>query len=418
MGDYIIFQNSSRQIHLESGQLPIFNNEDDTLYAIKDNMKIYNSAILVTQNSSGYSGSHMFIFKNSGNSMLIYTKSGGSWVRPPGTTQSWNSQKNTVYATSNVCYVYTVDGVTYPSNGSYMSWREGEEVLFPTDIPIFYDRAEFANYVCSPYVPPPPGATVKVSYYLPDDTYTYSKLTYNSEHEPEDKDDGTSIDILPSNTSVNVEDLQENTLYYFTIFTNKSESSPFPFVVGEPPIPPHPYLLPSDDTIFKIRQNGNATGIDMTIGQIKQSLLAASSMWQTPFSTFVLYNGRTTSGYYVWGFSAPLDGDIKLYDKSGLNERYSENPNIYYITAFEYVPRHSFANRSFYQFILKSNSETELEYTNYNTDINSRTSNVEKKEEGEYIPGFEITNDTYLPVVFVTNTQNFTNVYINDIKVN
>ena len=77
------------------------------------------------------------------------------------------------------------------------------------------------------------GATVKVSYYLPDDTYTYSKLTYNSEHEPEDKDDGTSIDILPSNTSVNVEGLEEDTLYYFTIFTNKSESEPFPFVVGD-----------------------------------------------------------------------------------------------------------------------------------------------------------------------------------------
>ena len=75
------------------------------------------------------------------------------------------------------------------------------------------------------------GATVKVSYYLPDDTYTYSKLTYNSEHEPENKDDGTSIDILPSNTSVNVEGLEEDTLYYFTIFTNKSESEPFPFNV-------------------------------------------------------------------------------------------------------------------------------------------------------------------------------------------
>ena len=75
------------------------------------------------------------------------------------------------------------------------------------------------------------GATVKVSYYLPDDNYTYTKLTYNSEHEPEDKDDGTSIDILPSNTSVNVEGLEEDTLYYFTIFTNKSESEPFPFSV-------------------------------------------------------------------------------------------------------------------------------------------------------------------------------------------
>lgn len=102
------------------------------------------------------------------------------------------------------------------------------------------------------------GATVKVSYYLPDDNYTYTKLTYNSEHEPEDKDDGTSIDILPSNTSVNVEGLEEDTLYYFTIFTNKSESEPFPFIVGEVPGPTPPpveatyfinyykYILPSN----------------------------------------------------------------------------------------------------------------------------------------------------------------------------
>lgn len=92
----------------------------------------------------------------------------------------------------------------------------------------FTNRNECYAYMTSTV---DPGATVKVNYYLPDDTYTYSKLTYNSEHEPEDKDDGTSIDILPSNTSVNVEGLEEDTLYYFTIFTNKSESEPFPFSV-------------------------------------------------------------------------------------------------------------------------------------------------------------------------------------------
>ena len=114
------------------------------------------------------------------------------------------------------------------------------------------------------------GAKVKVSYYLPDDTYTYSKLTYNSEHEPEDKDDGTSIDILPSNTSVNVEGLEEDTLYYFTIFTNKSESEPFPFVVGDIPVPPGPTppepSVERKDLIYCNWGSGNVT-FRATIGQ-------------------------------------------------------------------------------------------------------------------------------------------------------
>lgn len=80
-------------------------------------------------------------------------------------------------------------------------------------------------------VPQPVGATLKVTYSIPKDTYTYCKLTYKKDERPNDVNDGTSIDISPNSKTVNVEGLDENQLYYFTIFTDKNESESFPFTV-------------------------------------------------------------------------------------------------------------------------------------------------------------------------------------------
>lgn len=77
------------------------------------------------------------------------------------------------------------------------------------------------------------GAKVKVNYMIPEGNYQYCKLTYKPDYQPENQNDGTSIDISPNASSVNVEGLDENQLYYFTLFTDKSESEPFPFVVGD-----------------------------------------------------------------------------------------------------------------------------------------------------------------------------------------
>ena len=73
------------------------------------------------------------------------------------------------------------------------------------------------------------GAKVKVNYMIPEGDYQYCKLTYKADYQPENQNDGTSIDISPTASSVNVEGLDENQLYYFTLFTDKSESEPFPF---------------------------------------------------------------------------------------------------------------------------------------------------------------------------------------------
>lgn len=76
------------------------------------------------------------------------------------------------------------------------------------------------------------GAKIKVTYSIPQDTYTYCKLTYKKDERPNDVNDGDSIDISPNSKTANVEGLDENQLYYFTIFTDKNESESFPFTVA------------------------------------------------------------------------------------------------------------------------------------------------------------------------------------------
>ena len=105
-----------------------------------------------------------------------------------------------------------------------------------------YAGEDLYNAFYLPYVPPtPPGpqgdATCKVNYYLQDDEYTYSKITFKEDTPPIDMNDGYVQDILANQSSVNIENLVEGQKYYFTIFTNKSESEPFSYIVGEAPIP-------------------------------------------------------------------------------------------------------------------------------------------------------------------------------------
>lgn len=84
-----------------------------------------------------------------------------------------------------------------------------------------------------PGPPTPQGdATCKVNYYLQDDEYTYSKITFKEDTPPIDMNDGYVQDISASQSSVNIENLVEGQKYYFTIFTNKSESESFPYIVG------------------------------------------------------------------------------------------------------------------------------------------------------------------------------------------
>lgn len=75
-------------------------------------------------------------------------------------------------------------------------------------------------------------AKCKITYYLPYDDYEYAKITYKNDTEPENVDDGESITIVKTDNYTNINNLLEGQLYWFKIFTNKSESNGFPYVVG------------------------------------------------------------------------------------------------------------------------------------------------------------------------------------------
>ena len=88
--------------------------------------------------------------------------------------------------------------------------------------------------------PPVPvgDANLKITYYVPAGNYEYSKLTYKKDKEPVSVNDGTVVDIDISQTEIIVENLLENSTYYFTIFTDVSESTSVPFKIEPNPVPP------------------------------------------------------------------------------------------------------------------------------------------------------------------------------------
>ena len=153
--------------------------------------------------------------------LYLYNKTTGRFTNYPITY----SYENTSY--NNERYIM-------PGNGTNVRGRTTTHstvyILFDADV----------NWIVNgdPYIPPVQGATVKVNYMIPEGDYQYCKLTYKADYQPENQNDGTSIDISPSGSSVNVEGLDENQLYYFTLFTDKSESEPFPFTATPDPVPP------------------------------------------------------------------------------------------------------------------------------------------------------------------------------------
>ena len=86
----------------------------------------------------------------------------------------------------------------------------------------------------------PEKATVRVNYYLPDYDYTYAKITYKKDDKPASETDGTSVEILKDESSVDISGLSIGANYWFTIFTDKSESEAFPFSIGGTPPSPEP----------------------------------------------------------------------------------------------------------------------------------------------------------------------------------
>lgn len=72
-----------------------------------------------------------------------------------------------------------------------------------------------------------------VRYEVPNANYEYCKIVYKKEHIPTSVTDGTAKTVDYDDTEVTISGLSPNTLYYFVVFTDKTESDPYKFRTGK-----------------------------------------------------------------------------------------------------------------------------------------------------------------------------------------
>ena len=74
-----------------------------------------------------------------------------------------------------------------------------------------------------------------IEYEIPEAEYQYTKLVYKKKKIPKSPNDGTAIDIGADDTEAFVSGLEENTTYYFVVFTNRTKSNAYKFKTGKKP---------------------------------------------------------------------------------------------------------------------------------------------------------------------------------------
>ena len=185
----------------------------------------------------------------------------------------------------------------------------------------------------TPPTPPTPqgDATCKVNYYLQDGDYAYSKITFKEDTPPVDMNDGYVQDILASQSSVNIENLVEGQKYYFTIFTDKSESESFPYIVGpvitdwvnaELPSPmlcgtlTKPYRYENQELISDISDDA-AKALGYDAGETTKWLFDDLIPSETTSRAFWIF-GNNQRGIYVYYHNVSRQGisAIKIYYKN------------------------------------------------------------------------------------------------------
>jgi len=72
---------------------------------------------------------------------------------------------------------------------------------------------------------------ILVNYNIPFANYNYIKLVYKKDAIPDNADDGTAITITQNSTSQEITGINQNGVYWFVIFTDKSTSDPKSFEV-------------------------------------------------------------------------------------------------------------------------------------------------------------------------------------------
>ena len=173
------------------------------------------------------------------------------------------------------------------------------------------------------------GATVNVNYYIPDDTYQYAKITYKQNTSPIDQNDGDSVDIDPTLSSVNIKGLEEEKTYWFIIFTDKSESEAFPFLVPE--LIDYGNMIFNDNSeITVVNNNSSVTAITtpkFLVDTYKEkSTQSGYSYMNANANTWLIGPSNKTTGYYhIFGWTLPTDKDIYIICQNGTGQ------NAYYV---------------------------------------------------------------------------------------
>lgn len=81
-------------------------------------------------------------------------------------------------------------------------------------------------------------ADCKVRYVVPPGEYKYCKLTYKKDEMPVSVNDGHILNLDATGSELEVTGLEKFSDYWFVIYTDKSESAPYPFKSGDDDLSP------------------------------------------------------------------------------------------------------------------------------------------------------------------------------------
>lgn len=214
-----------------AGKTPITYNDDGSVKITNSNgtKAIYNSAIYVGM-----------VHNNRQILCALFAREGFTLKQTykPHSSSSWYAYYDVGYFNTLNNGFYTVDRPEWDESYYYTFFQTAnidfDTVRSDLDIPIFTDLDEYQAYIATA----PAGASVKVTYSIPESTYEYVKLVYKKDRIPTSITDGISMNLDTSATQITVSGLstENGTKYYFVIFTDKGVSDEFVYEVA--PVPP------------------------------------------------------------------------------------------------------------------------------------------------------------------------------------
>lgn len=166
-----------------------------------------------------------------------------------------------------------------------------------------------------------------VSFDIPSSNYGFIKLVYKENDIPTSIDDGTVKNLDVDDNTATITGLEENTTYYFMIFTNKSESEPYRYKTGEIPVPEGKWVetistcKATDDSFsmsftedvenWKVTHSGSDEYVWLTS-------LAGKTLCQITASPSDVFNNSST--YYITPSMIVAHGNNPLYFERSVHE--------------------------------------------------------------------------------------------------